>query len=466
MNFNFVNLKFSICFGLMILTFFGFNKIVVHADSFKVIQNWSFCPFNANSFDSSNCIRYNEEDGYISDFASVNGFTNVTKVFTANFPSGKNGTETHSEFYKYGGTSGCSTGDTISFNLDVILNDVQDLLSNNALNYDFWGSATPTVRSSLTRSSTVVWNNYYSWLGDNTSNIENKIGVSVAKNDHNYNYSQCSFISYGTNKSVRFRCNIASGSTGYQIRLNFYNYSGPFLNALSSSSLPTIVSGIKISMLHDPCLTYSNDQTGVIHAITDQTSDIMQGFQDIIDNNNTNTNSTNSVISDWGNNMASKQDITNSKLNDLQNAILNNNTSSNNGFLSNFNNYSYGNDVQSIFQFPITLLNSIDFSNTTCQPMYFNISGFTRHFWNFDYTFTLPCINIKNIVGNDFYNLLDMFIAFGLFVGFVGHFYLRVHDAISGNNGLASDMAQLASRTDGDGDWVTKRYNKRTGEIK
>jgi len=274
----------------LVLAFFG---LVPHAyaDSFTLAQSYSWCTdFSANDYENSSCFRSNT---FTTN--TINGVSGVLKPPTSYIQSiGKTGAEKHSEFFKFGGTTGCATGSTVSFDVDVFFDDVQEVFQNNVLDFDAWSGV-------LTRGANLRGMNYfgyYSWLSNIASDTENKLGVYVGKTYDYGNRNLCTFVSYGSNKSLKFRCSVASHGGGYQISIKEYNENGsfPIRSYASDTSLPAIVTGIKINMLYDPCKPYSTDQSGVVNAITDQTNDIMEGLQDIIDNNNANTNSINSHI--------------------------------------------------------------------------------------------------------------------------------------------------------------------------
>ncbi len=282
----------------LVLAFFG---LVPHAyaDSFSVFQTWAWCPLNSQHYESTGCTAKGVND---TDQTSVNGLAHVripkASVLSSMGKNGKYSYSSHSEIFKWGGTGGCNTGSTIHFDVDIVLKDNQNIFSASSLDYNAWpggSGGSPVLRATQSFS----WHNYYSWLGNNTSFSNNQLGVAVTKNDYNYNFQQCSFVSYGSNKTVKFLCSIDSGNTGYYIRVNEPNYTGNntggFDSGVSSSS-PVIITGVQVNMLNDPCKPYGMDQSGVVDAITDQTNDIMGGFNNIISNNNSNTNSINSHI--------------------------------------------------------------------------------------------------------------------------------------------------------------------------
>jgi len=262
------------------LAFFGIF-ISARAESFTNLQNWSWCGFNASTYNASGCSTTTSSN---IGTGTVNNISNVSKPLTAWYTSqGHTGKEKHTEFYKYGGTSDCSTGQSIQFYADVVLNDVNDTLPNNTLDYTQWPTS-PVLRSG-TRDLT--YNNYYQWLANSSSDLTNRYGVSVSKSDGTSS-SNCSFVSFGSNKSIRYLCSVASGNTGYQIKLNMYNNNGA--NSTNSSLSGTqVVSGVKVSVLNDPCLTQPNNNQGVIDSITGQTGAIVDGAQSIIDNQNSNS---------------------------------------------------------------------------------------------------------------------------------------------------------------------------------
>lgn len=547
-----IKLSTLLKFGGIFIAIFGLNSCVVHADSFVLLQNYSWCTnFDSTNWDSQGCSTTTSSNITTN---TVNGTVNVSKPLTSYIQSlHKVGDEKHSEFFKYGGTSDCNTGSTISFDIDVFLNDVQEIFANNnMLDYESWhvGGLTRDLRGANIRG-------YYSWLSRYSYDTENKTGVFVGKNNYTGQYNACSFVSYGTNKSLRFRCSIDSGSTGYVVKIMEYNENGNF-NAryyADDTSLPAFVTGIKITNITDPCKQYGTDQSSVVDAITDQTNDIMGGFQDIIDSNNNQTNSINSHIdgfkNDFNNNsqdIIEEQQETNDLLrhiidtNDLcqimypsdfsnngkldintgivnvnsnyitssflkfkrikeikgnnyticfydseknklqcfendynmtpnnsvyfrisfiknntassvefcgvngfNDTLLNDDTSSSDNWLNNFSAYNYSQDLKSTFLFPLELLENVQDNYGVCTPYSLDFSSFTQRFGGFNYSLTMPCLGpkIQSLIGNDLYNTIDNLTAFSLFIYFCYHFYLKVHDLMSGNNGLAGDLRDI-----------------------
>lgn len=304
---KYIKLSFLLKWGLLILGFFGLNSCVAHAASFEIYQNWSSCPFGTTTYNNSNCSVYGSS---VYQTQTLNGISNVLVPNGAYSGTTLRQNKMKTEIYKYGGTGDCSTGDTISFYVDAIMGGYNGSFADNVLDPNNFPSS-PVVRGGNVKATCPnTWCDYWPWLSNTQSDSENKTGVKVSKSDGT-SMNNCSFVSYGSNKSVRFRCSVASGTTGYQILLNEYNH-GYIANTNLESSV-----GIKVSMINDPCVTQSNNNQGVIDSITDQTNAIVDELNGILDNQNANQSQTHHDLEG----IQGKIDETNDKLDETNDKL-------------------------------------------------------------------------------------------------------------------------------------------------
>lgn len=357
-----------------ILAFFGIFNINANAlTSTQAPSAVKRCSYNG-LFTDSNCINETPYNCTLSGLSSP---------FSCYVPDSSNNNiklDTKSIWYSYTSntTGNCNTSQTISFNVDVILNDQ---LSQNgyssptasdgpfvaeALNYNAWNNVNPTTRGGLTKAASSGFMNLY-WKYLDNANSKNKTGLKIYaySSSTGYQMGSCQFVSYGSNKSVRFLCSAPAKMSTYYVGQNIYNNGG----GLGTSS--TYARNAQyISNVSDPCVSSSStDMSGVTSAINNQTSSIMSGFSDVIENQNSN----NQEVVDGLQGIQDKQDSTNDKLDIINDTLTDSSvdTSDTIDFFNDNNVDRHG--VGSILTAPIRLYqalidSSVDYDGTFEDP--------------------------------------------------------------------------------------------------
>ena len=333
------------------LAFFGINNISVLAleDGFtnRNIGNIKYCSYDTSS-PNATCTA--SSSTYQN--STINGIANtMIPVGIQTSQNGRMVPTSHTNYWIYGGVSAtgsdnpCNNPNTISFNVTLNLEDPNNVLASNELNPNSYSGPTPVITASIrdaifgfTRKSYSSSNSYYYYTG--TGNVYGvKAGFRTGSGTNDFrNETTCSFISYGSNKSLNFRCTINATlpSNSLYIRTSYTNssYNNPSL-------YPNLIirDDIKVSEINDPCNNnYASDSQGIVDSINGQSGQIAQNTQDIIDSqNNINDN-----ITDFKNNnhqdmedlkdkadgledvlgdISDKQDDTNDKLDDINDGI-------------------------------------------------------------------------------------------------------------------------------------------------
>lgn len=295
-RFNFKKIiKWIIPILLGLLAFFGIDNIKPKAlTDTQAPSAVKRCNYNG-LFTDSNCITETPYNCTLSGLSSP---------FSCYVPDNNNDNiklDSKSIWYSYTNSSSssgdCNTSQKISLYVDVILND--QITANgytsptasdgpfvaNALDYNAWNAVTPTTRGGLTKAASSGFMNLY-WKYLDNANSKNKTGLKIYgfSSSTGYQLGNCNFISYGTNKTVRFLCTAPAKMTTYYIGQNIYNNGG----GLGTSS--TYARNAQyISNVSDPCSVSGNDMGSVTSSINNQTSQMMEGFSSIIENNNNNT---------------------------------------------------------------------------------------------------------------------------------------------------------------------------------
>ena len=321
-----------------LLAFFGINNITVLAleDGFtnRSIANIKYCTGagvsdpNTSCDVSSSTYQNTNTNGVIDSMAPI-GVENSDARRT---PSAK------SLFWIYSGVSAsgsdnpCNNPNTLSFNVTLSLNDINSVLADNELNPNsYTGPPSPVITSireavlRFTRKSYSNSSTYYQYTGTNNSvgvftGFRTGTGEGQIRNQTN-----CSFLSYGSKKSLNFRCtvNATYPANSLYIGINYKNTS--YVNNSSLYSNLRIYDAIKVSEINDPCNNnYASDSQGVIDSINGQSGQIAQNTQDLIDSqNNINDN-----ITDFKNNnhqdledLKDKADAINDKLDGIQDSF-------------------------------------------------------------------------------------------------------------------------------------------------
>lgn len=321
-----------------LLAFFGISTINAKALTdqqapYKAQQ----CSYNG-LFTDSNCVDlpYAQNcslSGWFSNFACyVPDTTNTTLIqksvwysFTSSPVSG----------------SPCVDTQYVSFNVDVLLNDQLTINGNNVtgpndgpfvpqtLNYNAWGGT--VTRSTPQLRSTGFMNLYWPYIGPRDGKNQTGIDIRSVKSGVGYSSGSCNFVSYGSNKSIKFTCTAKAKQDGYFIGLNVYNNGGGLGNS-STYARPSIY----ISQVSDPCQygsggagsqdvvdsindwgnniinNNSSNTQSITGAITQQTNEILDGMGGIENSIDGLTDAVNSATSD----IMDKQDETNDKLDD------------------------------------------------------------------------------------------------------------------------------------------------------
>ena len=107
---------------------------------------------------------------------------------------------------------------------------------------------------------------------------------------------------------------------------------------------------------------------------------------------------------------------------DLAIGVGDTNNKENNFWTKISSKINYGGPVSSLFILPVKLLQAI------YSPMSDSNTCSSLHIANlFNTSFDLSCVNFKNKLGNDLYNLIDLILAFGLVIG-VFKFILKIYN--------------------------------------
>lgn len=274
-----------------LLAFFGIGSINANALTIPYgTGNVKICNYSGQ-FTDNTCV-----DGTVGDLDTGYGIAYAySSSNSTTDPSSK------STWYKMTtNTSGpCTNAQTISFNVGVVLN--QNLPSNGsninnwfnpqALNYNYWqGTVTPTTRLTKSAEPTrALFNGYWEWLsGWFENHNKNTTGLRVTYPcSTGYCYRSCNFISYGDNNlTLNFNCQVPAKANYYWLGINQYNRNGSLANTSMYYEANVILSSV-----NDPCDGSGSDNSDVTQAIGDWGSNIIQ-------NNNSNTQSITGAISD------------------------------------------------------------------------------------------------------------------------------------------------------------------------
>lgn len=349
-----------------LLAFFGINNMTVLAleDGFtnRNIANIKYCTGagvsdpNTSCDASSSTYQNTNSNGVIDSMAPIG----VENSDTRRIPNAKTLFWIYSGVSQTGTNNPCNNPNTLSFNVTLSLNDLNNVLADNELNPNsYTGPPSPVITSireavlSFTRKSYSNSSTYYQYTG-----VNNSVGVFAGFRTGSgqgqiRNQTNCSFVSYGSKKSVNFRCslNATLPSNSLYIGINYKNTS--YLNNSSLYSNLRIYDAIKVQEINDPCNNnYASDSQGIVDSINGQSGQIAQNTQDIIDNqNNINDN-----ITDFKNNnhqdmedlkdkadaLEGVLDDTNDKLDDIKDGIEQSNKNTEScSIIKGFDNFSF-----------------------------------------------------------------------------------------------------------------------------
>ena len=404
-----VSLKWILLILGGLLAFFGINNITALAleDGFtnRNIANIKYCSGagvsdpNTSCDASSSTYQNTNTNGVIDSMAPVG----VENSDTRRIPNAKTLFWIYSGVSQSGSNNPCNNPNTMSFNVTLSLNDINSVLSYNELNPNsYTGPPSPVitsmrdaVKSLFNKISFSSSSSYYQYTG-----INNSVGVFAGFRTGTgqgqiRNQTDCSFISYGSNKSINFRCtlNATLPSNSLYIGINYKNTS--YLNNSSLYSNLRIYDAIKVQEINDPCNNnYASDSQGIVDSINGQSGQITQNTQDLIDSqNNINDN-----ISDFKNNnhqdmedLKDNTDAINDKLDDIKDSMTNQNGSTSSNTLSqwlNGHNSDVSNGVFStILQSPLRLYQAIENADVdSCEGISLPIS-----FGGASKTAVIPC---------------------------------------------------------------------------
>lgn len=123
------------------------------------------------------------------------------------------------------------------------------------------------------------------------------------------------------------------------------------------------------------------------------------------------------------------QEICSSKLDDTTNAINNLNDTMKDETTPNIDidlDLSNDNPISSLLTMPLTLLNAVfDMTDDTCQPYVLPFD-----FFGGNNTLSLPCIDLKDYLGNNVYNILDTILCF-YFAYEIGMMCISIYEGIT-----------------------------------
>lgn len=437
-----------------LLAFFGIGQINAKAlTDTQAPNSVKKCSYNG-LFTDSNCSSLTPYNCSLSGWASPFSCYSIPANTSGDLSNIK--LDKKSVWYEYtSSTSGnCNTSQIISFEVQVMLNDqlvVNGVPSGsnasdgpfvaNALDYNSWNNVSPATRG-LTKSNGFM-NLYWKYLDG--ENSKNQTGVKVYGYSSSTGFQQgnCTFVNYGSLKTLRFLCTAPAKMSSYWVGQNIYNNNG----GLSTSNV-YVRNAQFISNVSDPCSNTGSDMSSVTSALNSQTGQMMQGFSSVISNNNSNTEEIKDSIDGLtdGVNSATqdiidKQDDTNDKLDDVNDKLdgindsidgLTGNTTINNsdvsGFLSHIEQMIDEQPIQRLLTMPITLLNSFynNVSVIECNP--YNVNITLPNNGNMPLSFTCP--NYNNLIGSTGATLLDAFMCFALCWG-IGHAAIHFYEECS-----------------------------------
>ena len=463
---KFVSIKALLKWGVLIvgglLAFFGIDNIqgkaLTNAQAPSTVKR---CSYNG-LFTDSNCIT---ETPYN---CSATGLPSPFSCYVPNTTTYDNiKLDKKAIWYSYtSSTSGnCNTSQTISFNVDVILQDQLNIngcdgttadcgpFASESLNYNYW-QQNPTIRGGLTKDTRTnnLINFYWPYLDG--QNSKNKTGLKIYgySSSTGYQLGSCQFVQYMEYKKIRFLCTAPAKMSTYYVGQNIYNNNG----GLGTSSI--YARNVQyISNVSDPCVSSSSsDMSGVTSAINNQTGSIMSGFSDVIENNNTNTNEITNAIEG----LTDSQNHTNDILLD-QSTVTNFNINNYNGGYNELNNSTIQTFVNLPFNMLQQVLNQID--TESCTPFAINLSSITRRWGNFDYTLTVPCIRtkVKSLIGQEFYDLFDYLMCAIVFYYFAMNLYNKIDTYLSGYDAFPIYMHSKGRTTN----YYNAHVNDATGEV-
>lgn len=459
---KFLSIKTLSKIGIGILIAFGLNGCVAHARTWdsSSINDIKYCAYNtmdpnASCVASSNTIQVQTVNG-ISDTIVPSGIENSN--------NGRTVPSAHTVIWQRRSISSGQAGDpcynpgTVAFNVTINPWDLNNVLAPNELNPNSYQGVTPiytsildSVKSMFSRKSYSTSNSYYQYLEFGT---KNQTGVIIGQRTSPTSYAnatECTFLSYGTNKSLNFRCslNMNSPSGAIYLQINYGNSS--YINNPSLYNNLRLYDSIKITTISDPCDTVPNNNQGVIDSIQSNSSTITQNFNDLIQNNNNNQAQTNDRLDEIIENQEETQ------------SFLSNSSIPNYSFMSSFAVFNLPSNVESLVSLPIDLVQAIINNKDTCVNYRLDFSSITQRWGGTDYVLVIPCMGdkINNLLGNDLYNLVDILLCAMIFYAFVMWLYGIIDSMLQGKTLSRSIYFDTANNQTGGVSYV----DSSTGEI-
>lgn len=433
-------IKFGLGIALLLLYFCSSLTAYALEDGFtnRNIGNIKYCSYNTASPNAS-CTA--SSSTYQN--STINGVSNA--MVPTGIQTSQNGRMTpsaHTNYWIYSGVSAsgsnnpCNNPNTLSFNISLLLEDPNNILASNELNPNtYTGPSSPLTASmigalmSIKKSYSSNASTYYNYTG-----IGNSIGVSAGfrtgtgTNDYR-NDTQCSFLSYSSNKGLNFRCTINATlpSNSLYIRAEYTNTS--YVNSPSTYQGLIIRDDIKVTELNDPCNNnYASDSQGIVDSINNSSNQITQGVADIIENQNTNTDILHNDLEDIKDNQETtidKLNTINSTLQNNHNNLVDSNLNPNLGGGSGAGHYfgQFGSRVEdtpvsSLVLLPVNLLqhlvDTLDESTCSSYNLPFDIVP-QNNGSGAGHTLEFPCPNLEEKLGSNLYNTIDIFICIFMF---------------------------------------------------